>query len=1855
MKKAVQLTKILLVTFSVICSINSFGQIIGLGSNWHYLDNGTDQGTTWKNVGFDDSAWSDGNAALGYPAGGGVSTVVNYGSDANNKFITTYFRKNFTIPDISQIQFVKLTLKRDDGAVIYINGNEVVRSNMPAGAFTYQTLAPLNENVTVVYALPASAFVQGTNLIAVEIHQTALTSSDILFDLSLENVVDQPIIGAGTVWKFKDSGTDLGTTWTGSGFDDSAWTNGIAPLGYGMTGVLTTVSYGSNTNAKYPTTYFRKTANIPASMYSAIDSVKLTLTIDDGAVVHLNGTEIFRRNLAAGTVTYSTLANVTVGTTASSFIVTLPKTAFLIGNNTFAIEIHQVTANSSDIYFDLSAQPIANDINALAAGSAWLFNDSGANLGTSWSINSFNDASWSTGNAPLGYGNGDEATTVSYGSNIAQKHITTYFRKHFNIASTAGLSTVKIQLKRDDAAMIYLNGVNVYRNNLPMGTIAFQTTALGPIEGAEENQWMTIYLPISALQIGDNVIAVEVHKFNATETDLRFDLKIDLQSQAQTATVAAPFIDCDPSTNMEIGCFTSVKPSAQTAGLVIPSTHTFQKIMKQGTTGFYTNTANAVPLNNDFTGFIPTNGSSTLGVLSVNHENDPGDVSLVSLHFNDNNKLWVKDSARQVDFTPLVRTTRNCSGGVTPWGTVVTSEETYTTGDVNGDGYHDRGWQVEIDPVTGRIVDQDGNGTPDKLWAMGRMNHENICVSADSTVAYQAEDGGTSGVYKYVMTVKGQLKAGTLYVLKRDNATSTTGTWVQVPNTTIAERNTVSSIITSLGGTNWNGPEDIEFGPDGKMYFTSKGTGTVWRFNDNGTTVSNIEAWVTNTSYPITYADGTINESWGTGIDNLAFDNEGNCWAQQDGGRGHLWVIRPDHTPAVPKIDLFCVTPTGSEPTGLTFTPDGRYGFVSFQHPSGTTAVTDANNENVTFNGATTIVFSRKEFLGAMAIEPKFELGNAISACDSVQLTANTTADVVNVWNDNSTSTQRYVTQTGWYKATAYANNGRSYSDSIFVTITPTPEALSVSPVTACFGTSLSDLNTSGNNVVWYNDAGLSNQVHTGNTFATGLTSVGTTTFYATQSMNGCVSSPTSALVTIHSLPTTPTTTGNAICFGETPVAINATGTNIKWYSDASASTLVGTGNNFTSTENASGTYNYYATETDANNCVSNAANTQYIVRTLPVSPSVSNTTICQGAGNPQLTAVGSSVQWFSNAGATALLTSGNNYISSETAPGSYNYYVTQTDGFNCESNSATVTFNITALPASPVLTNATSCFGTATPALTASGTNVIWYSNSALTTQVQTGNNFATGLTAAGTTTYYATQTANGCASPSATAMVTINALPSSPVLTGNAICFGDAAQTVSSTGTNVRWYSTAALTDQIGSGNTYTSIHSVPGNYTYYATQTDANGCRSNSAYTTYTIRQLPVSPTAQNASVCETVSNPVLNANGTGVKWYSDAATSQLLNNGNTFTSPETADGTYNYYVTQTDNFNCESQPTSVSFTIHEQPSAPISPVVNSCFGSATPAMSAIGHDLKWYSNANLTTLVGAGNAFSTGMTTVGDYDYFVTQTSEEGCTSLPQQTTLSIIAIPAMPSVSGDNTICLNDVIPNYSATGSNVIWSFDQAQTQVAANGSSFTPAASTVGSTTYFVTQTVQGCTSSTLPFTITVNAAPNVSFSGLDASYGNTYASETLSGLPSGGTFTGTGIVGNEFDPSIAGVGGPYTITYTYTNPTTGCSSSTTSIVNVTSTVGMIDLSNGSGMEVYPNPATEEVNVAIELANESVIGLELVDGNGKRILIQSEQSLNKGHHDFKVNRTELQLATGVYFLQVTIDGSTKTTKITFQ
>ncbi|HRH56941.1 MAG TPA: metallophosphoesterase [Chitinophagales bacterium] len=161
--------------------------VISYGSSWKYLDDGSNQGTTWTGTAFNDTAWAVGNGQFGY-GDGDESTIVSYGGNASNKFITTYFRKNITIGSTASYLNYTMSVRRDDGIIVYIDGVEVYRNNISGGAFTYLTTAANaadDGNTPQTTTLTLAQLPTGNHTIAVEIHQTSISSSDISFDMEL--------------------------------------------------------------------------------------------------------------------------------------------------------------------------------------------------------------------------------------------------------------------------------------------------------------------------------------------------------------------------------------------------------------------------------------------------------------------------------------------------------------------------------------------------------------------------------------------------------------------------------------------------------------------------------------------------------------------------------------------------------------------------------------------------------------------------------------------------------------------------------------------------------------------------------------------------------------------------------------------------------------------------------------------------------------------------------------------------------------------------------------------------------------------------------------------------------------------------------------------------------------------------------------------------------------------------------------------------------------------------------------------------------------------------------------------------------------------------------------------------------------------------------------------------------------------------------------------------------------------------------------------------------------------------------------------------------------------------------------
>lgn len=169
-------------------------------------------------------------------------------------------------------------------------------------------------------------------------------------------------------------------------------------------------------------------------------------------------------------------------------------------------------------------------------GSTWSYWDLGSVPGSQWNTLGYDDSSWATGDAPLGYGAAGILTQVDYGPDPTDRHITTWFRHEFTAANTASFTGLALTLRRDDGVAVYLNGVEVFRENLPGGLLASDTLATIALNGLVDQELLRVPLDPGLVQDGNNVLAIEVHQASPSSTDLALEAKLSGWDDAGTIT-----------------------------------------------------------------------------------------------------------------------------------------------------------------------------------------------------------------------------------------------------------------------------------------------------------------------------------------------------------------------------------------------------------------------------------------------------------------------------------------------------------------------------------------------------------------------------------------------------------------------------------------------------------------------------------------------------------------------------------------------------------------------------------------------------------------------------------------------------------------------------------------------------------------------------------------------------------------------------------------------------------------------------------------------------------------------------------------------------------------------------------------------------------------------------------------------------------------------------------------------------------------------------------------------------------------------------------------------------------------------
>lgn len=517
----------------------------------------------WYAPTYSESGWATGTAELGngdIPNGYAERTLIDIGP-VGARYPSVYFRKTFNVVDPAALPNLVLRVLRDDGAIVWLNGfpvwtnnmattgpdpvhpDTIANTNLALGSddgFDYQVVNLLN--------LPSSPIISpGQNIIGVQVHQQNATSSDLSFDLMLWGEASTaPVltITAPTNGQSFVQGSSVTVNVSASTFvtnvifkyeGNVVGEDGTQPFSFVITnvgppGARTIDAMGQDTfgaMGSAPQVTINVIANMPPSvvltnpptgsnlLVGTFVEVGAIATDTDGGIARVDFYDNGVLRLSDTTNPYGyTLNDLTAGNHTLTAI---------------AVDVGGFSAASAPVMITVTNPPALTAI--LTNGAAWKYLDNGTDQGTAWQLIGFDDSGWSNGIADLGYGDGPgvpERTLVGFGPDTANKYITTYFRKVINVANPAAFTNVRLDSLHDDGVAVYINGTEVYRNNMlnTMSPLLYTDEADVAIGGVSESTYVSGTIPATALMTGNNIIAVEIHQDDGASSDISFDLML---------------------------------------------------------------------------------------------------------------------------------------------------------------------------------------------------------------------------------------------------------------------------------------------------------------------------------------------------------------------------------------------------------------------------------------------------------------------------------------------------------------------------------------------------------------------------------------------------------------------------------------------------------------------------------------------------------------------------------------------------------------------------------------------------------------------------------------------------------------------------------------------------------------------------------------------------------------------------------------------------------------------------------------------------------------------------------------------------------------------------------------------------------------------------------------------------------------------------------------------------------------------------------------------------------------------------------------------------------------------------------
>ncbi|XOV91537.1 MAG: T9SS type A sorting domain-containing protein [Bacteroidota bacterium] len=562
----------------------------------------------------------------------------------------------------------------------------------------------------------------------------------------------------------------------------------------------------------------------------------------------------------------------------------------------------------------------------------------------------------------------------------------------------------------------------------------------------------------------------------------------------------------------------------------------------------------------------------------------------------------------------------------------------------------------------------------------------------------------------------------------------------------------------------------------------------------------------------------------------------------------------------------------------------------------------------------------------------------------------------------------------------------------------------------------------------WYETQYSSAIIETGKDFITPSLTETRSYWVSITDANGCESPRSEVVATINPIPDPPEVMSVERC-GVGQVSINTSGgiegASYEWYENPSGGNSIHSGEIFE--PNVSVTRNYYVEAISPKGCISPTRTAVTVtINSFPGAPITYNGSTC-GDGTVELNVAGApstgSYRWYLSESGGASFNESESWETPILST-STDYFVSIVNEAGCEGELEVVTANVHPIPEQPVDITGNNC-GPGIVELGAESEEAgifNWYKTEYSSISLYQGEAFVTTELEETTPFWVSITNENGCESDRSEVIAQIDLVPSVPIADDVSRC-AEGAVTLKATGgiesATYLWYDTNTSDQVLTEGSEAT--FEVSSTRDFFVSAKSPEGCEGSREQVMITINPIPSKPSVQGGDICGN-GNILLNAGGAPLggtyRWYEDANDTDTLKSGNEFITPDLVN-TRSYWVSIVTPEGCEGPREEVTAVVHPIPERPIGEDASSCGpGPATLSVSSSVENpiYNWYFEETGGFPFANGNSYTIGYLTQTT-SYWVSVVTNAGCESSREKVTAEFLDITPV-EIGEDSILCIN---------------------------------------------------------------------------------------------------------------------------------------------------------------------------------------------------------------------------------------------